>query len=62
MKDMVNFAGMIAADILRGDMPASHWSKVQEDFLLHVRKTTCLILKKILIGKQAGKTVTENTI
>jgi len=36
MKDMVNFSGMIAADILQGDMPASHWSKVQEDFLLNL--------------------------
>ena len=24
-KDPVNFAGMVAADILRGDMPISHW-------------------------------------
>ncbi len=27
-KDPVNFAGMVAADILRGDMPLSHWSSV----------------------------------
>ena len=25
-KDPVNFAGMVAADILRGDMPLSHWN------------------------------------
>ena len=25
-KDPVNFAGMVAADILRGDMPISHWN------------------------------------
>ncbi|MBK8120978.1 MAG: FAD-dependent oxidoreductase [Sulfuritalea sp.] len=25
-KDPVNFAGMVAADILRGDMPISHWA------------------------------------
>ena len=24
-KDPVNFAGMVAADVLRGDMPISHW-------------------------------------
>lgn len=26
-KDAVNFAGMIAADVLRGDMPLVHWSE-----------------------------------
>ena len=25
-KDPVNFAGMVAADVLRGDMPLSHWN------------------------------------
>jgi NADPH-dependent 2,4-dienoyl-CoA reductase/sulfur reductase-like enzyme/rhodanese-related sulfurtransferase len=24
-KDAINFAGMVAADVLRGDMPVSHW-------------------------------------
>jgi len=36
-KDPVNFAGMIAADILRGDMPISHWSTAKDGFLLDVR-------------------------
>lgn len=36
-KDPVNFAGMVAADILRGDMPLSHWSSVDNKFLLDVR-------------------------
>ncbi len=36
-KDPVNFAGMVAADILRGDMPLSHWSSVNGGFLLDVR-------------------------
>ena len=27
-KDPVNFAGMVAADVLRGDMPISHWDSV----------------------------------
>jgi rhodanese-related sulfurtransferase len=36
-KDPVNFAGMVAADILRGDMPLSHWSSVDDSFLLDVR-------------------------
>lgn len=37
-KDPVNFAGMIAADILRGDMPVKHWDTAGEDFLLDVRE------------------------
>jgi len=36
-KDPVNFAGMIAADVLRGDMPLAHWPVAAEDFLLDVR-------------------------
>lgn len=36
-KDAVNFAGMIAANILRGDMPISHWDAVDGSFLLDVR-------------------------
>ena len=27
-KDPVNFAGMVAADVLRGDMPLTHWQSV----------------------------------
>ncbi len=36
-KDPVNFAGMVAADILRGDMPLCHWNGVDHGFLLDVR-------------------------
>ena len=36
-KDPVNFAGMVGADILRGDMPLSHWSDAAGAFLLDVR-------------------------
>jgi rhodanese-related sulfurtransferase len=36
-KDPVNFAGMVAAGVLRGDMPISHWSTAKEGFLLDVR-------------------------
>jgi NADPH-dependent 2,4-dienoyl-CoA reductase/sulfur reductase-like enzyme/rhodanese-related sulfurtransferase len=36
-KDPVNFAGMIAADVLRGDMPLSHWGTAKGGFLLDVR-------------------------
>ena len=37
-KDPVNFAGMVAADVLRGDMPISHWDSAGEGFLLDVRE------------------------
>ncbi len=36
-KDPVNFAGMVAADVLRGDMPIRHWPAVDGQFLLDVR-------------------------
>ena len=36
-KDPVNFAGMIAANILRGDMPVCHWDSLDNNFLLDVR-------------------------
>jgi NADPH-dependent 2,4-dienoyl-CoA reductase/sulfur reductase-like enzyme/rhodanese-related sulfurtransferase len=36
-KDPVNFAGMVAADILRGDMPLTHWEALNGAFLLDVR-------------------------
>ena len=36
-KDPVNFAGMVAANILRGDMPLTHWDSVDGAFLLDVR-------------------------
>ena len=36
-KDPVNFAGMIAANVLRGDMPIAHWDNLGDSFLLDVR-------------------------
>jgi len=36
-KDPVNFAGMVAANILRGDMPVCHWDGTEKGFLLDVR-------------------------
>ncbi len=36
-KDPVNFAGMIAANVLRGDMPVSHWNSIDGALLLDVR-------------------------
>ncbi len=36
-KDPVNFAGMVAADVLRGDMPIAHWNALGDGILLDVR-------------------------
>jgi NADPH-dependent 2,4-dienoyl-CoA reductase/sulfur reductase-like enzyme/rhodanese-related sulfurtransferase len=46
-KDPVNFAGMIAADILQGDMPVSHWSTAQNGFLLDVRNPVELVVEHV---------------
>lgn len=37
-KDPVNFAGMVAADVLKGDMPLSHWEEAKKGFILDVRE------------------------
>jgi NADPH-dependent 2,4-dienoyl-CoA reductase/sulfur reductase-like enzyme len=39
-KDPVNFAGMIAANVLNGDMPISHWEDTGEGVILDVRELT----------------------
>jgi NADPH-dependent 2,4-dienoyl-CoA reductase/sulfur reductase-like enzyme/rhodanese-related sulfurtransferase len=36
-KDPVNFAGMVSANVLRGDMPVIHWDSLGNGFLLDVR-------------------------
>ena len=46
-KDPVNFAGMVAADILRDDMPIRHWSDVGNGFLLDVRNPPELAVENI---------------
>ena len=46
-KDPVNFAGMVAADILRDDMPISHWSEVNSGFLLDVRNPPELAVENV---------------
>jgi rhodanese-related sulfurtransferase len=46
-KDPVNFAGMVAADILRGDMPISHWDATEGRFLLDVREPVELAVEQI---------------
>jgi NADPH-dependent 2,4-dienoyl-CoA reductase/sulfur reductase-like enzyme/rhodanese-related sulfurtransferase len=37
-KDPVNFAGMVAANVLRDDMPLCHWDCIKNGFLLDVRE------------------------
>lgn len=37
-KDAANFAGMIAANVLRNDMPLTHWNMDNESLLLDVRE------------------------
>ena len=46
-KDPVNFAGMVAANILRGDMPVSHWDSAGEAFLLDVREPDELAVESV---------------
>jgi NADPH-dependent 2,4-dienoyl-CoA reductase/sulfur reductase-like enzyme/rhodanese-related sulfurtransferase len=46
-KDPVNFAGMIAADVLRGDMPLVHWDATDGEFLLDVRQPVELIVESV---------------
>ena len=46
-KDPVNFAGMVAADVLRGDMPLSHWDAAEKGFLLDVREPVELAVENV---------------
>ena len=46
-KDPVNFAGMIAANVLRGDMPLSHWDSAKTEFLLDVREPAELAVENV---------------
>jgi rhodanese-related sulfurtransferase len=46
-KDAVNFAGMIGADILRGDMPISHWGQNHSEFILDVREEIELAVEHV---------------
>ena len=38
-KDPINFAGMVAADVLRGDMALGPWDSTPDGFLLDVRES-----------------------
>ena len=46
-KDAVNFAGMVAANVLRGDMPISHWDSLDGAFLLDVREPVELVVESV---------------
>jgi NADPH-dependent 2,4-dienoyl-CoA reductase/sulfur reductase-like enzyme/rhodanese-related sulfurtransferase len=46
-KDAVNFAGMVAADVLRGDMPLTHWAATDGAFLLDVRQPVELAVERV---------------
>jgi NADPH-dependent 2,4-dienoyl-CoA reductase/sulfur reductase-like enzyme/rhodanese-related sulfurtransferase len=46
-KDPVNYAGMVAADVLRGDMPITHWDGIDGAFLLDVRQPVELVVESV---------------
>jgi NADPH-dependent 2,4-dienoyl-CoA reductase/sulfur reductase-like enzyme/rhodanese-related sulfurtransferase len=46
-KDPVNFAGMVAADILRDDMPICHWDAVGKGYILDVREPVELAVENV---------------
>ena len=46
-KDPVNFAGMVAANVLRGDMPLTHWDSADNAFLLDVREPVELAVESV---------------
>ncbi len=46
-KDPVNYAGMVAADVLRGDMPIAHWDGIGDAFLLDVRQPVELVVESV---------------
>jgi NADPH-dependent 2,4-dienoyl-CoA reductase/sulfur reductase-like enzyme/rhodanese-related sulfurtransferase len=46
-KDPVNFAGMVAADVLRDDMPVAHWSDNDDALYLDVREAPELAVESV---------------
>jgi NADPH-dependent 2,4-dienoyl-CoA reductase/sulfur reductase-like enzyme/rhodanese-related sulfurtransferase len=46
-KDPVNFAGMVAANVLHGDMPIRHWDALEGAFLLDVREPVELTVESV---------------
>jgi rhodanese-related sulfurtransferase len=46
-KDPINFTGMVAAGVLRGDLPVTHWNSRADGFLLDVRETVELAVEHL---------------
>ena len=46
-KSPVNFAGMVAADVLHGDLPLVHWNATQDELLLDVRNPEELAVESV---------------
>jgi NADPH-dependent 2,4-dienoyl-CoA reductase/sulfur reductase-like enzyme/rhodanese-related sulfurtransferase len=46
-KDPVNFAGMVGADVLRGDLPLTHWDSAKNGFLLDIREPMELAVENV---------------
>jgi NADPH-dependent 2,4-dienoyl-CoA reductase/sulfur reductase-like enzyme/rhodanese-related sulfurtransferase len=46
-KDPVNFCGMVAAGVLRGDMPTSHWPDTGDGLVLDVREPFELAVENV---------------
>ncbi|RPH35543.1 MAG: CoA-disulfide reductase, partial [Planctomycetota bacterium] len=46
-KDPVNFAGMVAGNLLRGDMPTVHWEGTDGGLLLDVRNPPELAVESV---------------
>ena len=46
-KDPVNFSGMVAAGVLSGDMPLSHWHELGEGVILDVRDAFELAVENV---------------
>jgi len=46
-KDSVNYAGMVAADVLRDDMPIRHWDATGDALLLDVRMPAELAVESV---------------
>jgi rhodanese-related sulfurtransferase len=46
-KDPVNFAGMIAGNVLRGDMPLAQWEGAAGEFVLDVREPSELEVERV---------------
>jgi rhodanese-related sulfurtransferase len=46
-KDPINFAGMIAAGVMRGDMPLRHWPDAPNAFILDVREPVELAVESV---------------